>query len=103
MDKVTLLPCPFCGSTAPEMLGHDSVWCGSCLATMPEHDPDVPNARARWNTRASTAPDSEKLREALEKQIEGQDEMLPNSIARERGLVWLEGWFDLPAALGASA
>ncbi|MEN2749368.1 Lar family restriction alleviation protein [Sphingomonas sp. T9W2] len=48
-----LLPCPFCGNENPEMLGPDSVWCGSCLATMPEHDADAPNAIARWNTRLS--------------------------------------------------
>ena len=33
--------------------------------------------------------------------MQDQDENLPSSIARERGLVWLEGWFDLSAALSA--
>lgn len=42
-----------------------------------------------------------EVREALERQMEAQDEYLPTSIARERGLVWLEGWFDIPGALNA--
>lgn len=46
-----LLPCPFCGNVQPGMLRTDAVWCGSCLATMPEHDREVPNAIDRWNTR----------------------------------------------------
>lgn len=47
-----LLPCPFCGAENPEwVFGGDYVQCGSCLATMPQHDPDVPGAIARWNTR----------------------------------------------------
>ncbi|NJC06548.1 hypothetical protein GGQ97_002341 [Sphingomonas kaistensis] len=41
----------------------------------------------------------EEVRAELERQMEGQDETLPSSIARDRGLTWLEGWFDLPAAL----
>lgn len=51
--EVKLLPCPFCSSPHPSMKRDDAVWCGSCLAEMPEHDPDVPNAAARWNTRIS--------------------------------------------------
>jgi hypothetical protein len=38
---------------------------------------------------------------ALEQQMEVQDEYLLSSLTRERGLVWLEGWFDLDAALAA--
>ena len=43
-----------------------------------------------------------EVREALERQMEAQDEYLPSSIARERGLVWLDGWFDLGAALATT-
>lgn len=40
------------------------------------------------------------LREALLKQMDEQaDDNTPSSIQRDRGLVWLEGWFDLAAAL----
>lgn len=74
MDKVTLLPCPFCG-TAPVM----RKWHGGaptkvmihCLKDDCDVSPQVPGdtqviAVDRWNTRATPAPDSEKLREALE-------------------------------------
>lgn len=42
------------------------------------------------------------VREALEKQMDAMTEDfvdLPSSIHREAGRVWLEGWFDIPAAL----
>jgi hypothetical protein len=43
------------------------------------------------------------LEAELERQMEAQEENLPSSLARERGLVWLDGWFDLDAALAAYA
>lgn len=42
------------------------------------------------------------VREALEQQMDAMTEdfvNLPSSIHREAGRVWLEGWFDIPAAL----
>jgi hypothetical protein len=39
---------------------------------------------------------------ALEKQMNAatdDDFHLPSSVHRDQGRVWLEGWFDLPAAL----
>jgi hypothetical protein len=37
---------------------------------------------------------------ALNAQMENDEvQQLPSSLCRERGLVWLEGWFDLSAAL----
>lgn len=40
--------------------------------------------------------------EALKAQMEAQDDdTTPSSIQREKGLVWLEGWFDMKAALRA--
>jgi hypothetical protein len=64
---VDLLPCPFCGGDSVERVSTDNVfidavWCGSCLATMPPHDPDVPNAVRRWNTRSHAAPKHERVR-----------------------------------------
>ena len=36
----------------------------------------------------------------LEAQMEAQaDDTTPSSIQRAKGLVWLEGWFDLSAAV----
>lgn len=54
-DDFTLLPCPFCGGGAQLVISVDGdyVECGSCLATMPPHDPDVPSEFDRWNTRAA--------------------------------------------------
>lgn len=52
--EVDLLPCPFCGSEHPQWVGSsdgDYVECGSCLAMMRPHDPEVPDEVARWNTR----------------------------------------------------
>lgn len=41
---------------------------------------------------------------ALEKQMENEEvQNLPSSLCRERGLVWLEGWFDFHAALNTTA
>jgi hypothetical protein len=38
----------------------------------------------------------EAIRKALEEQMEQQaDDTTPSSIQRDKGLVWLEGWFDL--------
>ncbi len=50
--------------------------------------------------------DREGMRErgklALEAQMEAMDdETIPSSIHRDKGLVWLEGWFDLDAAIAA--
>jgi hypothetical protein len=37
---------------------------------------------------------------ALREQSDDEDmQDLPSSMCRKRGLVWIEGWFDLPAAL----
>jgi hypothetical protein len=46
-----------------------------------------------------TQEEIERVELALREQMEEQDETLPSSIARERGLVWLEGWFDLERAI----
>lgn len=44
----------------------------------------------------------EKVTRALLAQMEAQDDdMIPSSIQRGNGLVWLEGWFDLRAAIAA--
>lgn len=43
---------------------------------------------------------SEAIKNELIRQMEMQTEdMTPSSIQREKGLVWLEGWFDLDKAL----
>jgi len=45
----------------------------------------------------------ERLTFALDQQMEWQsDDDTPSSVQRDKGLVWLEGWFDLPAALAAA-
>lgn len=67
---VPLKACPFCGNPRPEAVGSpdgDYVECGSCLATMPPHDAEVPNEIARWNTRFGTDPDAAGVREACAK------------------------------------
>ena len=52
--------------------------------------------------RPAPAEDAvERVAASLAQQMEEQDEHLPSSLARERGLVWLDGWFDLRAALAA--
>ena len=44
----------------------------------------------------------ERVKLALEAQMEAMDdETIPSSIQRDKGLVWLEGWFDLDAAIAA--
>ncbi len=43
----------------------------------------------------------EKVARSLTDQMEDQDEALPSSIQRDKGLVWLEGWFDIKAAIQA--
>jgi hypothetical protein len=56
--------------------------------------------------KLSATVNVDALREALEKQMNEHDEevqCLPSSVLRERGLVWLEGWFDLAAALSTKA
>lgn len=40
-----------------------------------------------------------ELTRQMEELPENRDEHFPSSLARDRGLVWLEGWFDLRAAL----
>jgi len=63
-----LLPCPFCGSRWPEAIKTDDeeyVWCGSCLARMPIHDPEVPSAKDRWNTRLGPQLDTSSDDEAI--------------------------------------
>lgn len=76
-----LKPCPFCGSEHPQWVGSadgDYVECGSCLATMPPHDPDVPDEVQRWNTR-TPARGGDELREALENHTRWLDEISTNS------------------------
>ena len=41
----------------------------------------------------------ERARAEFERQMEAQDFDLPASLQRDAGRVWLEGWFDLNAAL----
>ena len=44
----------------------------------------------------------ERVARNLNEQMEAeQDEYTPSSVQRERGLIWLSGWFDLRAALAA--
>lgn len=46
------------------------------------------------------ATDVAALVEALQAQMEEQsDDITPSSVQRDKGLVWLEGWFDISAAL----
>lgn len=45
---------------------------------------------------------AELLAKALQAQMDAQDDdsfNLPSSIHREQGRIWLEGWFDLNAAI----
>lgn len=42
----------------------------------------------------------ERCREELKRQMEAQaDDTTPSSIQRAKGLVWLDGWFDLTAII----
>jgi len=44
----------------------------------------------------------ETVARALNSQMEAQaDDLTPSSVQREKGLFWLEGWFDLKAAISA--
>jgi len=44
----------------------------------------------------------EAVARALNLQMEAQaDDLTPSSVQREKGLFWLEGWFDLKAAIAA--
>ncbi len=113
-----LLPCPFCGSAdsrlvqcftrASDDFAFWSVECLDCGAEIAD-DESQEAADRHWNTRATPTPpiegrdaDVERVREALEAQMEAQsDDTLPSSMHREAGRVWLEGWFDLRAALQA--
>jgi hypothetical protein len=50
----------------------------------------------------TTTPEQrvEDAARAMEAQMEDEAvQTLPSSMCRERGLLWLEGWFDLAAAL----
>lgn len=40
-----------------------------------------------------------RLQKALEAQMCDDDFNIPSSVQRDKGLVWLEGWFDVGAAL----
>lgn len=119
-ENVELLPCPFCGGDAA-LRGHQApefwVFCDAigCKAST-EAFGSKQRAISAWNTRAdpaiaaaheagraegvrAAAEDVSLAIAALKMQNITQDEHLPSSIAREQGLTWLEGWFDLPAAL----
>lgn len=75
MNKVTLLPCPFCGKPGDIEQGPASQasgshcayrgWCDQCCYGL-DWTTDHRESITAWNTRATPAPDSEKLREALE-------------------------------------
>lgn len=54
----------------------------------------------------TTEPLSEQLERLakanLEAQMEAQaDDTTPSSVQRDKGLVWLEGWFDLASMIEA--
>ena len=52
--------------------------------------------------RRTAVPLIEKIARTLEAQMETQaDDTTPSSIHRQQGRVWLDGWFDLSAALTA--
>jgi hypothetical protein len=60
----------------------------------------MPNDSHRHSALSTVNVDA--LRMALEKQMNAatdDDFHLPSSVHRDQGRVWLEGWFDLPAAL----
>lgn len=51
---------------------------------------------------AKAMSDVERVAAELQSQMERRaDDDTPTSICREKGLIWLEGWFDIPAAINA--
>ena len=63
----------------------------------------VDSLEAAQSPRIPAAPDDvERVLAALQAQEEDETvQQLPSSMCRERGLVWLSGWFDLSAAISA--
>ena len=43
----------------------------------------------------------ERVAKNMKRQMENEDENTPSSIQRDKGLIWLEGWFDMEAVLRA--
>ena len=97
-----------CGAPMPDRLWLVDMGCGEVSWTA-EREPDgeAPLEAVeyvRLAARPAPAEDAvERVARALLAQLmEDQDEGLPSSVARDRGLVWLDGWFDLRAALSAA-
>lgn len=63
------------------------------------------NVRALYAHPPSTQPTAaevERVERELDRQMDQQaDDTTPSSIQRDKGLIWLEGWFDIPAAIAA--
>ena len=82
------------------MVGVYQCHCGALLAadgSGPAHQ-----CKPRQTPSDQTAHGAVKVDEAMLKQMDEQaDDNTPSSIQRDKGLVWLEGWFDLAAALRA--
>lgn len=61
-------------------------------------------AQHRTNALRALADDPamvERVVQNMKQQMENEDENTPSSIQRGKGLVWLEGWFDMAAVLRA--